>query len=32
VVQRELPGEDRVLTYARGVVLLKKPYVDYRRR
>ena len=32
VVQRELPSEDRVLTYARGVVLLKEPYVDYRRR
>lgn len=32
VVQRELSSEDRVLTYARGVVLLMEPYVDYRRR
>ncbi len=29
-VQRKLPNEERVLTYARGVVLLKEPYVDYR--
>ena len=28
VVQRKLPNEEVVLPYARGVVLLKKPYVD----
>jgi hypothetical protein len=30
-VQRVLPKDDRELTYARGVVLLKEPYVDYHR-
>jgi hypothetical protein len=30
-VQRKLPTEERILPYARGVVLLKEPYVDYRR-
>jgi hypothetical protein len=31
-VQRELWNEERALPYARGVVLLKKPYLDYRRQ
>lgn len=31
IVQRKLHNVGRVLTYARGVVLLKVPYVDYRR-
>jgi hypothetical protein len=31
VIQRILPNEERVLPYARGVVLLKEPFVDYRR-
>jgi hypothetical protein len=31
VVQRKLHNVERVLPYARGVVLLKVPYVDYRR-
>jgi hypothetical protein len=31
VVQRLIQNEERPLTYARGVVLLKEPYVGYRR-